>query len=82
MNLRDAVNEILLSLNELPLDVEDAIEDIQIAIVVDTELQIAKKKILAKGWYFNTINMSLVPNIEGYIAIPFSFLSIDGGVYL
>jgi len=79
MNIRDAVNEILLSLNELPLDIEDAIEDIGIAVIVDKELTIARKKILARGWYFNTITMELVPNAENYIPIPLSFLSLDGG---
>ena len=79
MNLRDAVNGILLGLNELPLDTGDAIEDVPIAVVVDKELEIAKKKILAQGWYFNTIEMQLVPNTDGYIPIPLSFLSVDGG---
>lgn len=79
MNLRDAINEILLSLNELPLDISDAVEDVPIAIVVDKSLTIARKKILGKGWYFNTITMKLVPNTQGYISIPLSFLSVDGG---
>ena len=79
MNLRDAINEILLSLNELPLDISDAVEDVPIAIVANQSLTIARKKILSKGWYFNTVTMSLVPNTEGYISIPLSFLSVDGG---
>ncbi len=79
MNKRDAINEILLSLNELPLDIEDAVEDIQIATIVDKELDIAKRKILASGWFFNKITMTLVPNTEKYIVIPQSFLSVDGG---
>ena len=79
MNLRDAINEILLSLNELPLDVTDAVEDIPIAVVVNQSLDIAKRKVLGKGWYFNTIDMELTPNTDGYISIPFSFLSVDGG---
>lgn len=79
MNLRDAINEILLSLNEIPLDVADAVEDVPIAIVVNKSLNIAKKKILSKGWYFNTITIELKPNTDGYIPIPFSFLALDGG---
>lgn len=79
MNLRDAINEILLSLNELPLDVTDAIEDVPIAVVANQTLEIAKKRILANGWYFNTITLELKPNIDGYIPIPLSFLSVDGG---
>ena len=78
MNKRDAINEILLSLNELPLDVTDLVEDIGIAVIVDKELDIAKRKVLSQGWYFNTTDKSLVPDIQGYIVIPKTFLSVDG----
>ena len=78
MNKRDAINEILLALNELPLDTEDNVEDIQIATIVDKQLDITRKKILAKGWFFNTTTIELVPNQEEYIVIPDTFLSVDG----
>lgn len=78
MNKRDAINEILLSLNELPLDVTDLVEDIGIAVIVDKELDIAKKKVLSEGWYFNVLNRELVPDPQGYIVIPKTFLSVDG----
>jgi len=79
MNLRDAVNEILLSINEMPLDIEDNIEDIQTAVLVNSQLQISKRNILAQGWYFNKTTRSLKPDISGYIPIPSTFLSVDGG---
>lgn len=78
MNLRDAINEILLSLNELPLDITDLVEDIGIAVIVDKELGIARKKVLSEGWYFNVLNRTLVPDIQGYIVVPQTFLSVDG----
>lgn len=78
MNKRDGINEILLSLNELPLDVADAVEDIQIAVIVDKWLDISKRKVLSYGWNFNTLTMNLVPNNLGYISIPQTFLSVDG----
>lgn len=78
MNKRDAINEILLSLNELPLDVTDNIEDIGIAVIVDKELDIAKKKVLSEGWYFNVLSHTLEPNVDGYIVIPESYISVDG----
>lgn len=78
MNKRDAINEILLSLNEAPLDIDDDVADIQIATIIDKQLDITKKKILSKGWHFNTITMSLMPNVSGYIVIPESFISVDG----
>lgn len=79
MNKRDAINEILLSLNELPLDIDDLVEDVKTAVIVEKELDIARKKILAKGWYFNTITRKLAPNTNGNIIIPNTFLSVNGG---
>lgn len=78
MNKRDAINEILLSLNELPLDVDDLIQDLPIAVIVDSSLDIAKRKILSHGWSFNTINYSLVPDANGYINVSSDWLSVDG----
>lgn len=78
MNKRDAINEILLSLNELPLDITDLVEDIGIAVIVDKELEIAKKKVLSEGWHFNKLSRELVPDPQGYIVIPNTFLSVDG----
>lgn len=79
MNKRDAINEILLSLNELPLDIDDLVEDVKTAVIVDKELDIARKKILAKGWYFNTTTRNLVPDTNQKIVIPDTFLSVNGG---
>lgn len=79
MTEREAVNEILLSLNELPLTDSDVIDDIQTAIICQAELRLARKKILVQGWFFNTLDIDLYPNTEGYIPIPNTFLSVDGG---
>lgn len=78
MNRRDAINEILLSLNELPLDVDDLIEDLPTAVIVDRELTIARKKVLSYGWSFNSLTITLVPDNEGYIRLSDQFLSVDG----
>lgn len=77
MNIKDAVNEVLLSLNELPLDDTDNISDIGIAVTANEHIEIARKRILSKGWYFNTITTDLVPDVDGYIIIPNSYLSVD-----
>lgn len=79
MNRRDAINEILLSINEMPLEVEDSVDDIQTAKIVDSQLEISKKNILSQGWFFNTLTRSLKPDLSGYIPIPSTFLSVDGG---
>lgn len=78
MNLRDAINEILISLNEIPLDVDDLIDDVPTAKVVATQLEISKKKVLAYGWEFNTLTISLYPNTQNHIVVPESFLSVNG----
>lgn len=79
MNKRDAINEVLLALNELPLDTEDTVESIPTAVLVDKELDIAKRKVLAYGWEFNSLTISFYPNNEGNIVVPNTFLSATGG---
>lgn len=78
MNRRDAINEILLSLNELPLDTADNVADVPTARIVDAQLEITKKKILAYGWEFNTLTLNLYPNTQGHIVVPETFLSVNG----
>ncbi len=79
MNKRDAINEVLMALNELPLQPSDSVEAIPTAILVDREIDIAKKKVLSYGWEFNTFTLSFYPNSEGHIVVPSTFLSADGG---
>jgi len=76
MDLRTAINEVLLSINELPLTENDNIDDIQSAIIVNKELNIAKRTVLSNGWKFNTINISLQPNSNGYILVPNTVLAL------
>lgn len=78
MNLRDAINEVLSNLNELPLDVGDLIKDVPTAIIVNSQLEIARRKVLSYGWNFNSLTYTLTPNNEGYIVIPSTWLSVDG----
>lgn len=78
MQEREAINEILLNINELPLDSSDIVEDINIAIVAKNWLDIARKQVLSRGWEFNSTTMSLSPNTDGYIIIPTDFLYVDG----
>lgn len=75
----DAINEILLSLNELPLDETDLVSDVPIAVIVDKELDVATRSILAKGWNFNTISVSLSVNLTGHIEVSKEYLSVDAG---
>lgn len=77
MQEREAINEILVNINELPLDDEDVIADINIAIIANTFLNVARKEVLSYGWNFNSLNLTMYPNTSGYIVVPDSILSID-----
>lgn len=77
MQEREAINEILVNINELPLDDTDVIEDVNIAIVANKFLTVAKKEILSYGWDFNSLTLTLYPNTSGYIVVPDSILSLD-----
>jgi len=78
MQEREAINEILVNINELPLDSSDIIEDINIAVIANTFLDISRKSVLSEAWVFNSLTISLIPNTLGYIVIPTSYLSVDG----
>lgn len=79
MTRLDAVSEILLSINELPIDIDDDIQNVHIASIVNKHLNIAKRKILKKGWYFNEYSVELSPDINGHISVSENYLSVDGG---
>jgi len=76
MDLRTAINEVLISINELPLDETDNIEDVNSAILIKEELLRAKREVLLEGWNFNTLLLNLSPNSNGYIILPESFLFV------
>lgn len=78
MTEREAINEILLNVNELPLDDTDVVEDISIAVIANKFLDIARKQVLNYGWYFNTLEITLYPNTSSYIVIPTTYLAVDG----
>ena len=77
MEKRDAINEVLISVNEMPLGDTDSVEDIQVAETIDKIIDIAKKKVLSYGWNFNTLTLNLPPDNSGYIIIPSTFLKVD-----
>lgn len=77
MQEREAINEILVNINELPLDDTDVIEDINIAVVANTFLNVSRKEVLSYGWNFNSLTLNMYPNVSGYIIVPDSVLSID-----
>jgi hypothetical protein len=71
------VADVLLS---MPIEKQNIknINDIQKNITtVENIFVMSRRKILSYGWYFNTMTVTLVPNVSKYIAIPTSYLSVD-----
>ena len=81
MTQLEAINEILLSINEMPLTNEEfeagGLDTIQTCILARTYLDISRKEILSNNYIFNSFTMSLVPNISGYIIIPEGYLYVN-----
>jgi len=70
--------KVLLSMPVEKMNIRN-IEDIEKSITSVNNIFIeSRKRILSDGWYFNTVTIDLQPNTTGYIAIPKSFLSVDG----
>jgi hypothetical protein len=85
MNKIDAINEILINLNETPVD--ETTQDpyvIPIVNIIDKQIDISTRKVLSKGWFFNKTTLTVAPTIPdgetfGYIPISSDYLSVDGG---
>ena len=78
MNTRDAINEILMNINEFPLDISDAVADVPSAVIIDKHLGLSRKKVLSNGWNFNRVKLDLVPNTNSQIPLPTTFLTLIG----
>lgn len=74
----EAINVILQALGEPLLVDEDSIEGIFEAEQAEFTIDQVKKQILSEGWYVNTDeNWPLLPDTNGYIAVPSTALKID-----
>jgi hypothetical protein len=71
-----AINEILTSVGETPaLTLVTGAADTTAA---ETVLDAETRKVLAKGWHFNTDeDFEIVPDVNGRLAVPADALSID-----
>lgn len=75
MTLLDAVNRILISTGELPVEAleENPITEVALAI---NHINMACREVQLAGWYFNSEHVKLMPNDEGRIMLPFDTLSV------
>jgi len=72
----DAVNNMLLAINEQPVPVVDeAIAEVKIALSI---LEQTKDLVLSEGWHFNSeSNVELFPDTSGNIFVPQNAMYIE-----
>jgi hypothetical protein len=72
----DAVNTILLSIGEAPVNtLGSGLQEAEIAEVV---LDNINREVQSIGWTFNTdLRLTLSPNTDGYIALPSNCMKVD-----
>lgn len=73
-----AVNILLQTINELPLDNDEDLAASMEGQVAQSVLEETKKSVLSDGWDINLDeNYSFSPDLDGYIAIPANVLDIS-----
>ena len=76
MTTLDAVNNMLLAVNALPVTIlDESIAEVKIALQV---LNQTTELVLSSGWHFNTEeNVELTPDADGNIYIPLNAIFVD-----
>lgn len=73
----EAINVLLDVINELPIEIEEDIDNIPEAKRASQILDEVKSDVLSEGWNFNTDEgWSFAPDTNGYINIPENVLDI------
>lgn len=89
MTRLEAVNRILMSMGELPVDdLENPLTEVELAL---KHIDMANAEVQLDGWYFNTESVSLIPDEKGNVLIPYDavkvinlpygFVVVSGRVY-
>lgn len=74
----DAVNILLQTINERPIENEEDLDAIEEAKFATSVLVETKQEVLANGWDFNTDKDYYFPiDLNGYVAIPFNVLDLN-----
>ncbi len=74
MTRLEAVNRILVSMGELPVDdLEQPLTEVELAL---THIDMANKEVQLDGWYFNTERAVLKPDEKGYIYTPYDAVRV------
>ena len=73
----EAVNEMLLSIGQAPVNTLEVTGITDVAIA-KTRLETALRQTLARGWFFNTDeDYTLEPDVDGHILVPSTALKVD-----
>lgn len=76
--LLHAVNILLQTINEPPLENEEDADNVLEAQIAFDVIKESKEEVLSDNWHFNRdANYSLSPNTDGIIAIPFNVLDLS-----
>jgi hypothetical protein len=77
------VNDALIAIGETPLPEDFILDDTQLGTDIDIASRLISNvmvEVQSRGWYFNTdYNFRLVPDIDGFIAMPPNTLRVDFG---
>jgi len=75
--LLSAINTLLQTINELPIETTEDLANITIAQVAEMTINEVKREVLSQGWHFNSdFKYPFPPDINGVIAIPSNVLDI------
>lgn len=72
MLLLDAINEVLPKLGEHPVTSTES-KSPTLAVVIP-QINMTSRNLLTRGWWFNTFEITLYPDSEGYIDVPLGTL--------
>lgn len=74
MTKLEAINRILISMGELP--VEELDESLTEVALASTHIDMASREVQLDSWYFNTEWAVLIPDNKGHILIPFDVVRV------
>lgn len=76
----DAINRMLRYIGELPVpdtviidELEDGHEAKQARVILNETLREEQEE----RWWFNAMTLTFVPNLDGYIDLPYNLISLD-----
>lgn len=74
MTKLEAVNRILVSMGELPVDdLEQPLTEVELAL---THIDMANKEVQLDGWYFNTETVTLIPDNKMIVSVPYDAVRV------